>query len=204
MNELKQLVSYIDQIYNLSTNLDLINTFNDLVQENTKLKQRNLILEKQNSELNFEITNLNKVSLIQNLSKQLNEKDKYILILESKLANLNDKLINSNPSSPLQISNKEPVIIHSESLEFDSNQKYLETIPELPEPVKSVENVSPIDSEPESENEINDIDNYEVLMYKGQYYYRDLETNEIYDIYKSKPNNIVGYLNEKGKLKFTK
>ena len=48
----------------------------------------------------------------------------------------------------------------------------------------------------------DDINGFEKIEYKKILYYRDLETNEIYDIVDDKPNSIVGYLNSKNKIKF--
>ena len=39
-------------------------------------------------------------------------------------------------------------------------------------------------------------------MYKNNYYLRDLETSEIYDIKNNKLNQIVGLINSRGKFKF--
>ena len=46
-----------------------------------------------------------------------------------------------------------------------------------------------------------DINGYELLIYKNIYYYRDLETNEIYDIINKTIGNIVGLITEKNKIK---
>ena len=48
-----------------------------------------------------------------------------------------------------------------------------------------------------------DINGFELLVYKKKYYLRDLETSEIYDIVDNKQNQIVGLINSKGKIKFT-
>jgi hypothetical protein len=47
-----------------------------------------------------------------------------------------------------------------------------------------------------------DINGFELLLYKKTYYLRDLETNELYDIINNKQNNIVGLVNSKGKINF--
>ena len=47
-----------------------------------------------------------------------------------------------------------------------------------------------------------DINGYELLVYKNKYYLRDLETSELYDIVNNKPNHIVGLINSKSKVKF--
>ena len=45
------------------------------------------------------------------------------------------------------------------------------------------------------------INGFELLMYKSNYYLRDLETSELYDINKNVPGKIVGLINGKGKIK---
>ena len=52
---------------------------------------------------------------------------------------------------------------------------------------------------PEDFEEVN---GFELLIYKKTYYLRDLETNELYDILNNKQNNVVGLVNSKGKINF--
>ena len=47
-----------------------------------------------------------------------------------------------------------------------------------------------------------DINGFELTIYKKNYYLRDLETNELYNIVDNKPGQIIGLLNSKGKIKF--
>lgn len=57
----------------------------------------------------------------------------------------------------------------------------------------------------EDNNELDnleDINGYELTLYKKSYYLRDLETNELYDIENNKPNHVVGLINSKGRVKF--
>jgi hypothetical protein len=53
-------------------------------------------------------------------------------------------------------------------------------------------------------NMFEDINGFELLVYKKKYYLRDLETSEIYDIFNNKQNKIVGLFNSKGKIKLKK
>jgi hypothetical protein len=48
-----------------------------------------------------------------------------------------------------------------------------------------------------------DLNGYELLLYKTNYYLRDLETSELYDINidENKPGKVVGLINGKGKVK---
>jgi hypothetical protein len=47
-----------------------------------------------------------------------------------------------------------------------------------------------------------DVNGYELIVYKKGYYLRDLETNELYDIKNNGPNQVVGLINSKGRVKF--
>jgi len=38
-------------------------------------------------------------------------------------------------------------------------------------------------------------------MYKSEYYLRDLETSELYNVENNRPGRIVGLINGKGKVK---
>jgi hypothetical protein len=55
------------------------------------------------------------------------------------------------------------------------------------------------DFDPEN---FEDVNGYELIVYKGGYYLRDLETNELYDIKNNGPNQVVGLINSKGRVKF--
>ena len=48
----------------------------------------------------------------------------------------------------------------------------------------------------------DDINGFELLKYKKNYYLRNLETNELHEIIDFKPDNIIGYLTTSGKIKF--
>ena len=60
-----------------------------------------------------------------------------------------------------------------------------------------VETKKKVNSEFNVDN-FEDINGFELTSYKKNYYLRDLETNELYDIYNNKPGKIVGLLNSKG------
>jgi len=51
-------------------------------------------------------------------------------------------------------------------------------------------------------NDFEDVNGYELIVYKEKYYLRDLETNELYDIVNNQPNQVVGLINSKGRVKF--
>jgi len=145
-----------------------IEKYEELRQENIKLKRdledKTILYNKMEQEMKQqkdELTNMSKVSMIQSINKQLDEKISYIKILESQL----DKLRNKKPEL---VENE--VVTHVTSQPFD----------------------------PESFEEIN---GYELLVYKKKYYLRDLETDELYSIDNNKPDKVVGLINNKGKVK---
>ena len=75
----------------------------------------------------------------------------------------------------------------------ESKKKKQEKIIEEPVDEDEVE-VNPDDFE--------DINGFELMVYKKNYYLRDLETNEVYDILDKQPNKVVGFITSKGRMKF--
>ncbi len=66
-------------------------------------------------------------------------------------------------------------------------------------PIETVEAVE--DNETINPEKFEDINGFELLEYKSNYYWRDLETSELYDNVSYKPGKIVGLINGKGKVK---
>jgi hypothetical protein len=186
MNDLKQLNTLISQVYSLSKKINNSNNFETLADTNTDLLSKIETLEEEllnktkelddfknkydhdmrikNNELKEkcdELNNLTKVSFVQSLNKQINDKNLIIQKLENQISKLKT------------FQNKEPVVeIKKEiNIEFD------------------VDN-------------FEDVNGFELTIYKKKYYLRDLETNELYDIVDNKPGKIIGLLNSKGKIKF--
>ena len=152
------LLDYRDQlnaqIYQSNKNKELEN-FKKKYDHDIKIKNNEL---KEKCE---ELNNLTKVSFVQSLNKQINDKNLIIQQLENQISKLKTHQIK-------------------------------ESIVETKKEVNSVFNV---------EN-FEDINGFELTSYKKNYYLRDLETNELYDIVDNKPGKIVGLLNSKGKIKF--
>jgi hypothetical protein len=185
MNDLKQLNALISQVYHLSkkisnlesledTNNDLLNRINILEEElsnktneleDFKKKYDNDMKVKNNEikEKCEELNNLTKVSFVQSLNKQINDKNLIIQQLENQIS----KLKISQTKEPI-VENKNKKKIN---VEFN------------------------VDS-------FEDVNGFELTSYKKNYYLRDLETNELYDIIDNKPGKIIGLLNSKGKIKF--
>lgn len=162
---------------NIIKNIDfneLIKYVQELEEENKLLKNNLEITQKELDQKTNDLTNLTKVSMVQNLNKQVNEKNNYITILESQLEKYRnvpkkeEELLPVKEESPLPTKVVEPT---KEEVEFD----------------------------PDNFEEIN---GYELMLYKKNYYLRDLETNELYNIVNNEPNIVVGFINNKGKPKF--
>ena len=186
MNDLKQLNTLISQVYSLSkkisnsnnfetladTNIDLLNKINTLEEElSDKTKELDDFKNKYDHDMKIkndelllkcdELNNLTKVSFVQSLNKQINDKNLIIQQLENQISKLKTHQIK-------------------------------ESIVETKKEVNSVFNV---------EN-FEDINGFELTSYKKNYYLRDLETNELYDIVDNKPGKVIGLINSKGKIKF--
>ena len=158
-----------------------IEKYEDIYNENIKLKKelenktnQYNIMDKEMTNQRDELNNMSKVSMIQSINKQLEEKNNYIKILESQL----DKLRNKNKT---EISH-EP-----------SPKVYQPPSPKVYEDV-----LRKVTFDPEEFEEVN---GYELLVYKKNYYLRDLETDELYSIQSNKPDKVVGLINNKGKVK---
>ncbi len=90
---------------------------------------------------------------------------------------------------------EEPVPDQSKSKKSKKSKKTVEETVELEQPV---ENANDDTINPEK---FQDINGFELLEYKSNYYWRDLETSELYDNVSYKPGKIVGLINGKGKVK---
>lgn len=155
---------------------ELINYVKALEEENKTLKINLENIMKDLDQKTNDLTNLTKVSMVQNLNKQVNEKNNYITILESQL----EKYRNVPKKEEELLLVKEEII----------------PVTKIVEPVtKEVV----VDFDPDNFDEIN---GYELMLYKKNYYLRDLETSELYNIVNNKPDTVVGFINNKGKPKF--
>lgn len=140
-------------------------------------KLENMIKEKSD-----DVTNLTKVSIVQSLNKQISEKDNMIKILESQLE------------------------------KFKNKKEAEEQVQQVKELVKEIKPKKPVEQQVQETitkkddifdpEEFDEINGYELMMYKKKYYLRDLETNELYNIMNNKPNIVMGYIGTNGKPKF--
>jgi vacuolar-type H+-ATPase subunit I/STV1 len=181
---------------NLENTLKFINELND---KNIQLQEEKNNLEKENDQLKNNLDSLTKVSYLNNINKQLQEKvtqnellskqlEKANIIISAfqKIKELNinfDSIINK---PELIIDKSEPIINKSEPI-INKSERMIDN----DEPIKTVE--AEIDLEEEF--------NYEKIQYKRTNYLLDPETNKVYNILDNKPNNhVADFINNK--LKF--
>jgi hypothetical protein len=160
-----------------------------------------------------EFNDLKKVSYITSINKQLSEKNNYIKILEGQLEKLKKtshyiEKIELTPEIKVEEIKVEEIV---EEIKVEEN-KVEEIVEEIKvEEIKvKTKKVKKSKTKKESNVELDnqfdpdmfeDINGFELLIYKQKYYLRDLETSEIYDIVDNKQNQIVGLINSKGKIK---
>lgn len=171
-NELFLQLNNVLQKINL---VDLVNNLNKLTQQNLDYKNENNKLKEELKQKDDELKNLTKVSMIQNINKQLREKDNLISILEEQL---------KKKKIDIQTTNTEQVHNYKQSCNLKVKNENIEK--------------EDFDFNPDL---FNDINGYELIMYKKKYYLKDMETNEIYDILNNQPNKVIGLINLNGKIK---
>ena len=211
INQIISLITKTNELVNTINLPDLVNNFEKLKQENILLKKelevKNIIISdleskyKQDIESkNSELTNLTKVSMLQSANKQLTEKTNYIQILESQLEKLKHKENVSKETVSKETIPKETIpkeTLQKEVLKETIPKEVLkETIPKETIPNETLK-------ETFNPDEFEEINGYELILYKKKYYLRDLETNELYSIYENMPKEVVGLINKNGKPKFS-
>jgi len=173
------IINKYNNILSDLNNLNLNNIFFDLINENNELKVINEKLTHENNNL-----------------KNINEN------ITNENIKLNDEISNFNKVSVLQSINKQ----------LNDKMSYITILEKQLANYKSKvsnnikPNINNIVLEPDSVN-INNIileeieENYELIKYKNNNYYKELKTNLIYDIKNDKPNKIVGKMRTSGKIK---
>ena len=180
MEQIEELLELIEKSKNIVENLELISELEAVKLENIKLRNDINIMEEKLKQKTDDMSNLTKVSMIQSINKQLNEKNNYITILEGQL----EKFKNT------KIRVEQNVIPEKKSKVEEA----------LPEKKSKVEEALPEKELFDSDN-FEEINGYELICYKKKYYLRDLETNELYDIINNMPNKVVGLISSSGKAK---
>ena len=160
-------------------------------QDIEKLENKILLKDNMIKEKSDDVTNLTKVSIVQSLNKQISEKDNMIKILESQLEKFKNKkeVEETKETKPKKEADVELI-------------KETKPKKDVEEQVQQVKETKPKKDDIFDPEEYEDINGYELLMYKKKYYLRDLETNELYNINDNKPNIVVGYIGTNGKPKF--
>jgi hypothetical protein len=120
--------------------------------------------------------------------KEIQEKDKIISDLTKELKQKGDDMSNLTKVSMVQNLNKQ----------LNEKINYITILESQLEKLKNNSNKDTVFNP----DDFEDINGYELMMYKNKYYLRDLETNELYNIMNNKPEKIVGFINTKGKPKF--
>jgi len=173
-----------------NNNLKIFN--NTLSNENINLKLENNKLLNENIKLNDDIENFNKVSVLQSINKQLNDKINYINILEKQLLFYKNKNKEENVKEEII---KEEIIKEAIIKEAIINEAIIKE-----ENVKE-ENIKEENVKEENKKMKINMNNFELIEYKDNKYYKEISTNLIYNIKKNKPNIVVGKVRSSGKIK---
>ena len=149
-----------------------------------------------------EFNDLKKVSYITSINKQLSEKNNYIKILEGQLEKLKKtthyiEKIELTPEIKVEEIKVEEIKV---KVETDKEVKVEVKTKKVKKSKTKKESIVELDNQFDPDM-FEDINGFELLIYKQKYYLRDLETSEIYDIVDNKQYQIVGLINSKGKIK---
>ncbi len=100
--------------------------------------------------------------------------------------------------------NTEPVV-EEEQQPLEEEQQPLEEEPIEEEIIKETTDKKKKKKEKQAKpfdpEDFEDVNGYELITYKKNYYLRDLETNELYSIVDNNPGEVVGLLSNSGKVK---
>jgi len=179
MNDLKQLNTLISQVYSLSKKISNSNNFENLADTNIDLLNKINTLEEKLSDKTKELDDFK------------NKYDRDMKMKNDELQEKCNELNNLTKVSFVQSLNKQ-------IKELENQISKLKT-PLTKEPI--VETKKKVNSE-FNVDDFEDINGFELTSYKKNYYLRDLETNELYDIVDNKPGKVIGLINSKGKIKF--
>ena len=184
-----------DKIYNLTqennNNIILINQLKD------EINKKDLLLKEKESELK----NYNKVSMIQNINKQLVEKQNYITTLENQIEKLKNSKLEIKIDSPINSklgNSKNNVVENSENSKLDNSKNSIVENSENSKLKNSKNNMLENVFDPDN---FTDINGYELIIYRRKYYLKDLETGEIYNIVNNMPSSVIGIILPNGKIK---
>jgi len=179
MNDLKQLNTLISQVYSLSKKISNSNNFENLADTNIDLLNKINTLEEKLSDKTKELDDF---------------KNKYDHDMKIKNDELQEKCVELNNLTKVSFVQS----LNKQIKELENQITKLKT-PLTKEPI--VETKKKVNSE-FNVDDFEDINGFELTSYKKNYYLRDLETNELYDIVDNKPGKVIGLINSKGKIKF--
>ena len=132
--------------------------------------------------------------------KEIQEKDKIINNLMKEVKEKGDDVSNLTKVSMVQNLNKQ---LNEKINYITILESQLDKLKNPPKKIVENDSINDIIKDIVfNPDEFEDINGFELMMYKNKYYLRDLETNELYTITNNKPDKIVGFINTKGKPKF--
>lgn len=198
LNKIELINKYINNIYELSSSFSLYEEYVNLQNKVDLLMNQNIKLTKElndkNKELqtkNEELCNLTKVSYIQSISKQLTEKDTHISQLENQINKLRK-----------MVEQVKPLEEFKESVD---EAKPLEEVKESVEEVKPLEEQVNVQGSIEFDpDNFDEIEGYELIMYKKNYYLKNINKLTVYTIIDNNIGDKVGIINSSGKVKLNK
>lgn len=212
MDKLCELIKQAnDIIININPTQKIINLETIVYDQNiqitilsNQINKLNLELESNITEIkqkNEEINNFTKVSIIKNITKQLEDKNSYIQILESQIEKFKknphtDKLIDSEESKIIK-----EVIIIKKDIEQPFIKEKVKKKSVQPEKESSTKIIEEYKNDSFNPDDFIEINGFELMVYRKKYYLRDLETNQLFDIKDNKSNKFVGIYTTNGKVK---
>jgi hypothetical protein len=167
---------------------NIISYIQNLDNENIELKKKIENNETINNELQESLNNFTKVSIINNLNKQLQDKNNQIIMLEKQISKLN---IHNE-----ELKRKNDELIQKNETISSINDNLSSPTKESSSPTKELINDN--SQNKNVSNKKKSKKKYQQVKYKKNVYLLDDETNELYDIIDDKPNKIIGnYINNK-------
>jgi len=172
---------------------------------NEELKINNIQLKNIVNDLNEELNNFKKVSIMINFNKQLKEKENTIIILENEIKNIKKK---NNFTYKLQESNNHIIETDKHMIETDKQTEKITELFVKDTSSKKTKNkkqvITNVDETQLLENKKNKKQiNCEIIKYKSNEYLLNNDSNEIFNIDDKKLFNSIGILTN-GKVKFYK
>ncbi len=166
------------------------------------IDETNILLTKNKKKQNKTSNNLennNSIITPEVIIQDITENNNLIITPEVIVQDITENIIKKKKKHKSKTQVVEPSIEPSIEPLIDTEQIVSDHI-ELENIIKKKhKKVSNDNFNPEDFEEVN---GFELLIYKKTYYLRDLETNELYDILNNKQNNVVGLVNSKGKINF--